>query len=154
MTGVNKVILVGNVGKDVEIRRTQAGDPIANFTLATSDRWTNKTTGAKEERTEWHRIVVFGGLAKVVEQYVQKGMRLYLQGKLVTRKWQDQSGADRWTTEVQVQPFGGELVMLSGGPGREGGQSSNNAEGGDREDDPLRSSEPMKSYELDDDIPF
>ncbi len=110
---VNKVILVGNLGADPEIRRTQDGRPIANLRLATSETWRDRNTGERRERTEWHRVVIFSeGLAKVVEQYLKKGARVYIEGQLQTRKWQDQQGQDRWSTEVVVQNFSGQLVML------------------------------------------
>jgi single-strand DNA-binding protein len=122
---VNKVILVGNLGADPEIRRTQDGRPIANLRLATSETWRDKNTGERRERTEWHRVVIFSeGLAKVAEQYLKKGARVYVEGQLQTRKWQDpQSGQDRWSTEVVLQGFSSQLVMLDkagGGPGMGG----------------------------------
>jgi len=110
---VNKVILVGNLGKDPEVRRTQDGRPIVNMTVATSDTWRDKSTGERKERTEWHRVVIFNeGLAKVAEQYLKKGAKVYLEGQLQTRKWQDQSGADKYTTEVVLQGFNSQLTML------------------------------------------
>jgi single-strand DNA-binding protein len=110
---VNKVILVGNVGKDPEIRRTQDGRPIANIRLATSESWRDKTSGERKERTEWHSVVIFNEpLCKVVEQYVKKGSKLYIEGQLQTRKWQDQQGQDRYSTEVVLQGFNGVLTML------------------------------------------
>jgi single-strand DNA-binding protein len=119
---VNKVILVGNVGKDPEIRRTQDGRPIANLRLATSDTWRDKTTGERKEKTEWHSVVVFSEpLCKVVEQYVRKGSKLYIEGQLQTRKWQDQSGQDRYSTEVVLQGYNGSLTMLDGRAGAGGG---------------------------------
>jgi single-strand DNA-binding protein len=106
MASVNKVILVGNLGADPEIRRTQDGRPIANLRLATSETWRDKNTGERRERTEWHRVVIFSeGLAKVAEQYLTKGARIYVEGQLQTRKWQDQQGQDRWSTEVVLQGF-------------------------------------------------
>ena len=124
---VNKVILVGNVGKDPEIRRTQDGRPIANLSLATSESWRDKATGEKKEKTEWHRVVIFSEpLCKVVEQYVKKGSKLYIEGALQTRKWTDQSGVEKYSTEVVLQGFGGTLTMLdgaSGGRGASGGMS-------------------------------
>jgi single-strand DNA-binding protein len=112
---VNKVILVGNVGADPEIRRTQSGSAIANLRIATSESWRDKNTGEKRERTEWHSVVVFTeGLVKVVEQYVKKGSKLYIEGQLQTRKWQDQSGNDRYSTEVVLQGFNAVLTMLDG----------------------------------------
>ena len=121
---VNKVILVGNLGKDPEVRRTQDGRPIVHLTVATSDTWRDKNTGERKERTEWHRVVIFSeGLAKVAEQYLKKGAKVYLEGQLQTRKWQDQTGADKYTTEVVLQKFRGELQMLdSRGQGVENGQ--------------------------------
>ena len=112
---VNKVILVGNVGADPEIRRTQDGRPIANLRIATSEQWRDKNSGDRKERTDWHQVVVFNeGLCKVVEQYVKKGAKLYVEGALQTRKWQDQSGADRYTTEIVLQGFNSTLTMLDG----------------------------------------
>jgi single-strand DNA-binding protein len=126
---VNKVILVGNVGKDPEIRRTQDGRPIANITLATSETWRDKNSGEKKEKTEWHRVVIFSEpLCKVVEQYVKKGAKLYIEGALQTRKWTDQAGVEKYSTEVVLQGFGGQLTMLdsrqgAGGGMQEGGQA-------------------------------
>jgi single-strand DNA-binding protein len=116
---VNKVILVGNVGKDPEIRRTADGRPIANLSLATSETWRDKNTGERKEKTEWHRVVVFSEpLCRVVEQYVKKGSKLYIEGQLQTRKWQDQSGVEKYSTEVVLQGFNGTLTMLDS---RQGG---------------------------------
>jgi single-strand DNA-binding protein len=110
---VNKVILIGNLGADPEIRRTQDGRPIANLRLATTDTWRDKTTGERRERTEWHRVVIFNeNLAKIAEQYLKKGARVYVEGQLQTRKWQDQQGQDRYTTEVVLQGFSSQLTML------------------------------------------
>src|ERR1041385_1725020 len=122
---VNKVILIGNLGKDPEIRRTQDGRPIANLSVATSETWRDKATGERRERTEWHRVVIFNeGLCRVAEQYLKKGSKVYLEGQLQTRKWQDQSGQDKYTTEVVLQNFNGQLTMLDraggGGAGRGG----------------------------------
>jgi single-strand DNA-binding protein len=115
---VNKVILVGNLGADPEIRRTQDGRPIANLRLATTETWRDKNTGEKREKTEWHRVVVFNeGLCKVVEQYVKKGAKLYVEGQLQTRKWQDQQGQDRYSTEIVLQGFNSVLTMLDGRSG-------------------------------------
>lgn len=119
---VNKVILVGNLGADPEIRRTQDGRPIANLSIATSDSWRDKNTGERREKTEWHRVVVFNeGLCKVIEQYVKKGSKVYLEGQLQTRKWQDNEGKDRWSTEVVLQGFNGNLTMLDGRGDNQGG---------------------------------
>ena len=120
---VNKVILVGNLGKDPEIRRTQDGRPIANLSVATSESWRDKNTGEKREKTEWHRVVVFNeNLCKFVEQYVKKGAKVYVEGQLETRKWQDQQGQDRYSTEVVLKQFNGTLTLLdSRGAGASGG---------------------------------
>ena len=137
---VNKVILVGNLGADPEIRRTQDGRPIANFSVATSESWRDKNTGERREKTEWHRVVCFNeGLCKVIEQYVKKGSKVYVEGQLQTRKWQDQSGQDKYTTEVVLQGFNGNLTMLDsrnqdggfgGGGGNDYGGGSNFGGGG------------------------
>lgn len=111
---VNKVILVGNVGKDPEIRQTQSGDKIANLRLATSESWKDKNTGEKREKTEWHTVVVFNkGLASVVEAFVTKGTKLYIEGSLQTRKWQDKDGQDRYSTEVVLKAYDGQIQILS-----------------------------------------
>jgi single-strand DNA-binding protein len=112
---VNKVILIGNVGADPEIRRTQDGRPIANLRIATSETWRDRNSGERKEKTEWHNVVVFNeGLCKVVEQYVKKGAKLYIEGALQTRKWQDQTGNDRYSTEIVLQGFNSTLTMLDG----------------------------------------
>jgi single-strand DNA-binding protein len=131
---VNKVILVGNLGADPEIRRTQDGRPIANLRVATSDSWKDKTTGERREKTEWHRVVIFNeNLCRIAEQYLKKGSKIYIEGALQTRKWQDQSGQDRYSTEVVLQGFRGELTLLdrAGGAGAGGGSSSEDESGGD-----------------------
>src|SRR5688572_30529846 len=123
---VNKVILVGNLGRDPEIRRTQDGRPIANLRVATSETWRDKATGERREKTEWHRVVIFNeGLCKVAEQYLKKGSKIYLEGSLQTRKWQDQQGQDRYSTEVVLQGFNSQLTMLDkvGGGGADNGVS-------------------------------
>jgi single-strand DNA-binding protein len=118
---VNKVILIGNLGADPEIRRTADGRPIANLRVATSESWRDKTTGERRERTEWHRVVIFSeGLAKIAEQYLKKGAKVYLEGQLQTRKWQDKEGQDRWTTEVVLQGFNSVLTMLDSRGGKNG----------------------------------
>lgn len=126
---VNKCIIVGNVGKDPEIRTTSGGHKIANLSLATSENWRDKNSGERKERTEWHRIVIFNeNLVRVVEQYVSKGSKLYIEGQLQTRKWQDQSGQDRYSTEIVLQGFNGVLTMLDGkgsGERQDGRQESN-----------------------------
>ena len=120
---VNKVILVGNLGKDPEIRRTQDGRPIANLSVATSESWRDKTTGERKEKTEWHRVVIFNeGLCKVAEQYLKKGAKVYIEGQLQTRKWTDQAGVEKYSTEVVLQGFNSNLTMLDG---RSSGGSGN-----------------------------
>lgn len=112
---VNKVILVGNLGADPEIKRTQDGRPIANLSIATSDSWRDKSSGERKEKTEWHRVVIFSEpLCKIAEQYLKKGAKVYLEGSLQTRKWQDKEGADRYSTEVVLNGFGSTLTMLDG----------------------------------------
>ncbi|MCZ7855331.1 single-stranded DNA-binding protein [Agrobacterium salinitolerans] len=129
---VNKVILIGNVGADPEIRRTQDGRPIANLRIATSETWRDRNSGERREKTEWHTVVVFNeGLCKVVEQYVKKGAKLYIEGQLQTRKWQDQTGNDRYSTEIVLQGFNSTLTMLDGrGEGGGGGRSGGDFGGG------------------------
>ncbi len=125
MSSVNKVILVGNLGRDPETRQTQAGKPIANFTLATSESWKDRQTGEKRERTEWHRVVIFNEhLAEIAQNYLRKGSKVYLEGQLQTRKWTDQSGTERYTTEIVLQRFRGQIVMLDGGPKKDEGRDA------------------------------
>ena len=152
---VNKVILVGNLGADPEIRRLNSGDPVVNIRVATSEAWRDKSSGERRERTEWHNVVIFNDqLAKVAEQYLKKGMKVYIEGQLQTRKWQDQSGQDRYSTEVVLQGFDGKMVMLGG---RDGGGSSG---GGSYGDSGGYDSGPSGGYDsgpsggLDDEIPF
>jgi single-strand DNA-binding protein len=157
---VNKVILVGNLGKDPEIRRTQDGRPVANLRIATSESWRDKNTGEKREKTEWHSVVIFNeNLCKFAEQYVHKGSKVYIEGQLQTRKWQDQSGQDRYTTEVVVQGFNGQLTLLdSRGAGmQDSGQAGYGGDSGYTE--PKRGTLGQsggKGFDkpLDDEIPF
>ncbi|NEI69357.1 single-stranded DNA-binding protein [Rhizobium lusitanum] len=133
---VNKVILVGNLGADPEIRRTQDGRPIANLNIATSETWRDRNSGERKEKTEWHRVVIFNeGLCKVAEQYLKKGAKVYIEGALQTRKWQDQNGQDRYSTEIVLQGFNSTLTMLDGrgegGGSIEGGGSRGGRGGGD-----------------------
>ncbi len=131
---VNKVILIGNLGADPEIRRTQDGRPVANLRVATSDSWKDKTTGERKEKTEWHRVVIFNeNLCRIAEQYLKKGSKVYIEGALQTRKWQDQSGQDRYSTEVVLQGFRGELTLLdrAGGGSAGGGDFGADETGGD-----------------------
>ncbi len=158
---VNKVILVGNLGKDPEIRRTQDGRPIANLSVATSETWRDKATGERKEKTEWHRVVIFNeGLAKVCEQYLKKGAKVYIEGSLQTRKWTDQSGVEKYSTEVVLQGFNSVLTMLDG---RGGGGGSFGEEPGDFGSSGPVSSAPRRAVaagggsrnsDMDDDIPF
>ena len=152
---VNKVILVGNLGADPEVRRTQEGSPIVHLRLATSESWRDKASGERKERTEWHRVVIFNeNLAKVAEQYLKKGAKVYIEGQIQTRKWQDQSGQDKYTTEVIVPRFRGELTMLDsrgGGRGGDaGGAPPDDMGGGGRTAGAGGGTAP----DLDDEIPF
>ncbi len=128
---VNKVILVGNLGKDPEIRRTQDGRPIANLSIATSETWRDKGTGERKEKTEWHRVVIFNeGLCKVAEQYLKKGAKVYIEGQLQTRKWTDKDGVEKYSTEVVLQGFNSQLTMLDGRSGGGGGDRVSDYGGG------------------------
>jgi single-strand DNA-binding protein len=130
---VNKVILVGNLGKDPEVRNTQAGAKIVNFTMATSDTWNDKASGERKERTEWHRVVIFNDrLADVAERFLRKGRKVYVEGSLQTRKWTDQSGQEKYTTEVVIDRFRGELTLLDSNRGEEGGAGEGGGYGGGR----------------------
>lgn len=152
---INKVILVGNLGKDPEIRTTQDGKDIANLTIATSESWRDKMTGERREKTEWHRVVIFSeGLANIAKNYLKKGAKVYIEGALQTRKWVDQSGMERYTTEIVLQGFNSTLTMLDG---RSGGDSSNEFGGGQSQ--PAAAPQPATAdsfvdNNLDDDIPF
>ena len=148
MAGVNKVIIIGNVGKDPEIRQMQDGFKIANFSVATSESWKDKVSGERKERTEWHRIAVMNErLSEIVEKYVRKGSKLYIEGQLQTRKWTDQSGMERYTTEVVIGRFKGEITMLD-----------NRNAGGDFEstshNQSQQSFEPEMPASIDDEMPF
>ena len=144
---INKVILIGNLGADPEIRHTQAGKPIANLRIATTETWRDKNSGERKENTQWHTVVIFSeGLCKVAEQYLRKGSKIYLEGQLQTRKWQDRDGNDRYSTEVVLQNFGGTLVMLDGK--QDGGQQ---ASGG------VKATADQPSFardDMDDEVPF
>ncbi len=144
---VNKVILVGNLGRDPEIRSMQNGGRVANLSLATSESWKDRNSGERREKTEWHRVVVFNeNLVRVCENYLKKGSKIYLEGQIETRKWQDQSGQERYTTEIVLRPYRGELTMLDG-RGEGGGQQAGSF--GSSDGPPPAGAEP-----LDDDIPF
>ncbi len=120
--GINKVILVGNLGQDPEVRYLQNGGAVANITLATSESWRDKQTGEQREKTEWHRVVLYGKLAEVAGEYLRKGSQVYIEGQLATRKWQDQNGQDRYTTQVEVKGYNGVMQMLGGRTGNSQGQ--------------------------------
>jgi single-strand DNA-binding protein len=162
---VNKVILIGNLGADPEVRRTQDGRPIVNLRVATTESWRDKATSERKERTEWHRVVIFNeNLCKVAEQYLKKGSKIYLEGQLQTRKWQDPQGQDRYSTEVVLQNFNGTLVMLdrAGGGGGgfgadEGGGSDFGSSSGGGRVAPARQpalASVGKREDMDDEIPF
>jgi single-strand DNA-binding protein len=143
MSSVNKVILVGNLGRDPEIRSMQSGDKVCNLSVATAERWKDKNSGEQKEKTEWHRVVIFDQkVAEVAERYLSKGSKVYLEGQLQTRKWTDQSGTEKFTTEIVLQRFRGELVMLDGPKGQQ-------------QDRPVADSAPATAADdLDDEIPF
>jgi single-strand DNA-binding protein len=169
---VNKVILIGNLGADPEIKRTQDGRPIANLRLATTDTWRDKTSGERKEKTEWHRVVIFNeGLCKVAEQYLKKGAKVYVEGQLQTRKWTDQAGVEKYSTEVVLQNFNSTLTMLDGRAGGGAGGGGGGGYGGDDMGGDFGSSGPSSApprrvaapagggggrsnSDMDDDIPF
>ena len=147
---VNKVILVGNLGKDPEVRRLTSGDPVVNLSIATSESWRDKASGEKKEKTEWHRVVIFNkNLADVAEKYLKKGAKVYIEGQLQTRKWTDKDGAEKYSTEVVLQNFRGELTMLDG---RSGGGEGGAFGGGGRGAGEAPAS--FQRDEMDDEIPF
>jgi single-strand DNA-binding protein len=155
---VNKVILIGNLGADPEIRRTQDGRPIANLRVATSETWRDKGSGERKERTEWHRVVIFNeGLCRIAEQYLKKGSKVYLEGQLQTRKWQDKDGQDRYSTEVVLQGFNSQLTMLDGRAGG-GGASDSSDDFGSQGTAPARKPAMAggggRRDDMDDEIPF
>jgi len=162
---VNKVILIGNLGADPEIRRTQDGRPVANLRLATSESWRDKATGERKEKTEWHRVVIFNeNLCRIAEQYLKKGSKVFIEGQLQTRKWQDQSGQDRYSTEVVLQGFRGELTLLDRAGAGAGGGGSGGDFGADEAGGEFGSSGPTRKVaaaggrgaraDMDDEIPF
>jgi len=159
---INKVILVGNLGKDPEIRRTQDGRAIANLSVATSETWRDKATGERKEKTEWHRVVIFSEpLCKIVEQYLKKGAKVYIEGQLQTRKWTDQSGVEKYSTEVVLQNFNSTLTMLDGRSSGGGGNFGSDESGGDFGSGGPSSAAPRRAVaagarnsDMDDDIPF
>ena len=161
MASVNKVILVGNLGRDPEIRSMQNGDRVAQLSVATSETWRDKGSGERKERTEWHRVVIFNeNLVKVAEQFLKKGAKVYVEGQLQTRKWTDKDNQEKYTTEVVLSRFRGELTMLdgrSGGGGSDGGMSGGGDFGGGGGGGSSRSSgggAPSRGGDLDDEIPF
>ena len=159
---VNKVILIGNLGNDPDIRTMQSGSKLANLSVATSERWKDRNSGEMREKTEWHRVVIFNeALVRVAENYLRKGSKVYLEGQLETRKWQDQSGQDRYSTEVVLRPYRGELTMLDGrgeggGAGSYGGQQGGGqgGYGGGQKSGGYDDRNAPPPPELDDDIPF
>jgi single-strand DNA-binding protein len=158
---VNKVILIGNLGADPEIRRTQDGRPIANLRVATSESWRDKATGERREKTEWHRVVIFNeGLCRIAEQYLKKGSKVYLEGGLQTRKWTDQQGVERYSTEVVLQGFNSQLTMLDRAGGGGGGDFASDDGGSDFGSSSPRARQPAtagasgKRGDMDDEIPF
>ncbi len=132
MSSLNKVLLIGSLGRDPEVKTMQNGNRVCNLNVATSERWKDKASGERKEKTEWHRVVIFNDrLVKIAEEYLRKGSKVYLEGALQTRKWTDQSGAEKYTTEIVLQQYRGEIVMLSGAPAADGEQSK----GGDLDDE-------------------
>ena len=149
--GVNKVILIGNIGKDPETRYSAGGGAITNLTLATSESWKDKQSGEQQERTEWHRVALFGRLAEIAGEYLKKGSKVYIEGSLRTRKWQDQSGQDKYTTEIVAN----EMQMLDGrGSGQEYSASANTGSSAPRREEAAPQSAPQGMDQFDDDIPF
>ena len=154
---VNKVILVGNLGRDPEVRTMQDGNPVVNMSVATSETWRDRNSGERRERTEWHRVVIFNEhLAEIAQKYLHKGSKIYVEGQLQTRKWTDQSGQERYSTEVVLRRFRGELTMLDtrgeGGGGYQRGEGQHSGEGEPRRE--AREKAPAGADDLDDDIPF
>lgn len=150
MSSLNKVLLIGNLGADPEVRRMNSGDPVVNLRVATSETWKSRETGERQEKVTWHNVVIFNeGLAKVAENYLRKGSKVYIEGQLQTRRWQDRDGNDKYTTEVVLQKYRGELVLLDSKGGGSPGEPSQQSEpqGG-------RPSEDFTSDTLDDRIPF
>ncbi|MGD0186068.1 MAG: single-stranded DNA-binding protein [Roseiarcus sp.] len=161
---VNKVILIGNLGKDPQVRSLNSGEKVVNFSLATSESWRDKTTGERKEKTEWHNVVIFNeNIGKIVEQYCKKGTKVYVEGQLQTRKWTDQSGVEKYTTEVVLQRFRGELTLLDS---RASGEGRDSVQGGEERGASFGRSSPVDKRpalagggggaggDLDDDIPF
>lgn len=159
MAGINKVILVGNLGNDPEIKYAPSGDAITNLSIATSESWKDKNSGEKKEKTEWHRVVLFGKKAELAGEYLRKGSKVYLEGKLQTRKWTDKEGQDRYTTEVVLQNYGGEMQFLDsrgGGGGEYSAPAAKPAAAQASSAAPAAaaSAAPAMADDFDDDIPF
>jgi single-strand DNA-binding protein len=151
---VNKVILIGNLGRDPEVRSFPSGGKVANLTVATSERWRDKQSGENRERTEWHRVAIYNeNLVRIAEQYLRKGSKVYLEGQLETRKWQDQSGQDRYTTEIALRPYRGELTLLDG-RGEGGGGGGGGGSGYDQDRGGYDEGRGGPAGQLDDEIPF
>lgn len=147
---INKVMLIGNLGADPEIRRTQDGRPVCNINVATSESWRDKATGERKEKTEWHRVVIFNeGLCRIAEQYLKKGSKVYVEGQLQTRKWQDKDGNDRYSTEVVLNGYGGVLTMLDGPRTNSSGEDQSG-----RNHYADASGRPQPASDMNDDIPF
>ncbi|MDC9726871.1 MAG: single-stranded DNA-binding protein [Candidatus Thioglobus sp.] len=152
MAGINKVIIIGNLGQDVELKYTGSGDAVANISIATSETWTDRNTGQKQEKTEWHRVVLFRKTAEIANQYLHKGSKVYIEGKLQTRKWQDQSGADRYTTEIIARDIQFLDSKGAGAPKVDSQQAPSSASSTQAPDqDPIT---PVDNAGFDDDIPF
>jgi single-strand DNA-binding protein len=149
--GINKAIIVGNLGQDPEVRYMPSGDAVTNVSIATSESLKDKSSGQEQERTEWHRVVFFGKLAEIAGEYLRKGSQVYVEGKLRTRKWQDQEGNDKYTTEIVVDGFDGKMQML-GSKGGDGGQQS--APQQSRQQAPQQQTKPQAMDDFDSDIPF
>ena len=155
MAGINKVILVGNLGAKPEIKYASNGNAISNLSVATSESWTDKSTGQKQERTEWHRVSLFGKVAEIAGQYLDKGSKVYVEGKLQTRKWQDQNGQDRYTTEVVISGYSGTLQMLDRRDDMNSNTVSQQAQSqAQNSNQPAPAITPVASDEFEDDIPF
>lgn len=163
--GINKCIILGRVGNDPEVKYSASGSAIANLSVATSEQWNDKATGEKKEQTEWHRVVIFGKLAEVAGEYLRKGSQVYIEGKLRTRKWTDQSGVEKYTTEIVLQPMNGVMQMIGGKSSDNGNQQSqqrqqsgsNQQSGWDKPQQPSNTQKPPANeppMDFDDDIPF
>lgn len=152
---VNKVIIVGNLGRDPEVRTFQTGGKVVNLRIATSETWRDKASGERKERTEWHAVAIFDeGLCKVAEQYLKKGATVYIEGQLETRKWQDQSGADKYSTEIVLRPFRSSLTMLGGGSGGSDRSEGGNDHGSREQSGYGAGGRPNGNRDFDDEIPF